>query len=254
MVNYLNNVKATKGGRRCILKSLFLAKTLIQKSPRIYLFTLTQKSYCPYPWNPWHKSRSRQIVPFVPHVIFDSGMMLFLSSSVFSFVWTALPSHSLEIWQLKQKKYSPSPKRIRRKDQNNHSDTETGSLYCQLCLEIRKSDLSTLSSFCLLPRSLQLLVINFVVFTFSFFNFVLTLAMTKKIRLDGHVSIRRRVGRAILSSSLLSWIKFFNVENGLSCVMHAIPDVHVRRQAWSRTCNFVAFSVVSCPTRFFRSG
>jgi len=43
-------------------------------------------------------------------------------------------------------------------------------------------DLSTLSAFCLFPSVLQLLMIDFVVFIFSFVNFVLTLALTKKIR------------------------------------------------------------------------
>ena len=36
-----------------------------------------------------------------------------------------LPSHSLEIWQLIQEKYSSTPKSIRTKDPNNRSDTET---------------------------------------------------------------------------------------------------------------------------------
>ena len=44
----------------------------------------------------------------------------------------ALPSHSLEIWQLKQEKYSTTPKSahfsIRTKDPKNRFETETGTL------------------------------------------------------------------------------------------------------------------------------
>ena len=43
VVNYFNNVEAIRGGHRFTL-SFFLAKTSIQKSPIIHLFTQTQKN------------------------------------------------------------------------------------------------------------------------------------------------------------------------------------------------------------------
>ena len=60
------------------------------------------------------------------------------------------------------------------------------------------------------PSVLQLLMIHFVVFIFSFVNFVLTLALTKKIR------------TLLILSFCLAY--------------YATLDGH---QAWGRTCNFV---------------